>query len=128
MRESLLIVTILPLISEDAKNSQIVKVLKANHLTENSRNSDKQNFQGEILENLGISDHKVVPFLRKFNIIGKKCSIPCVRGISEFSVEGDSYYQLLATALKLEFTKIFMSNVFETLGHVVYGCYNRISR
>lgn len=62
MRESLLIVTILPLISEDAKNSQIVKVLKANHLTENSRNSDKQNFQGEILENLGISDHKVVPF------------------------------------------------------------------
>lgn len=50
MRERLLKVKILPLISEYAKNSQIVKVLKANHLTENSRNSDKQNFQGEIWE------------------------------------------------------------------------------
>jgi len=105
MRERLLKVKILPLISEDAKNSQIVKVLKANHLTENSRNSGKQNFQGEILENLGLSD-KVVCQLRKFNIIGKKCSIPCVRGISEFSVEWDCYYQLPATALKLEFTKL----------------------
>ena len=46
MRERLLKVKILPLISEYAKNSQIVKVLKANHVTENSRNSDKQNFQG----------------------------------------------------------------------------------
>ena len=48
MRERLLKVTILPLISEDAKNSQIVKGLKASHLTENSRNSGKQNFNGEI--------------------------------------------------------------------------------
>ena len=59
MRERLLKVKILPLIFEYAKNSQIVKVLKANHLTVNSRNSDKQNFQGEIWENLGLAD-KVV--------------------------------------------------------------------
>ena len=83
----------------------IVKVLKANHLTENSRHSGKQNFRSEILENLGLSD-KVVSFLRKSNIIGKKCSIPCVHGISEISVEQDSYYQLPATALKREYTKL----------------------
>ena len=59
MRERLLKVKILPLISEYAKNSQIVKVLKANHLTVNSRNSDKQNFQGEIWENLGLADKDV---------------------------------------------------------------------
>lgn len=59
MRERLLKVKILPLISEYTKNSQIVKVLKANHLTEHSRNSDKQNFQDEIWENLGLAD-KVV--------------------------------------------------------------------
>ena len=51
MRECLLKVKILPLISEDAKNYQIVKVLKANHLTENSRNSGKKN--------LGLSDEVV---------------------------------------------------------------------
>lgn len=53
-RERLLKVIILPLISEVAKESQTVKVLKSNHSTENSRNSGKQNFQGEILGKFGI--------------------------------------------------------------------------
>ena len=74
----------------------IVKVLKANHLTENSRHSGKQNFQSEILENLGLSD-KVVSFLRKSNIIGKNVPFPAYMEFQKFLLS-----RILTTSCQLQ--------------------------
>ena len=117
MRERLLKVKILPLISENSKNSQTVKVLKGNHLTENSRNSGKQNFQGEILENLGLSD-KVVPFSRKFNIIAKNVPFPAYVEFQNFLLRwgggGGFLIPVECYSSKARVYKNFVSNLFET--------------
>ena len=117
MRERLLKVKILPLISENSKNSQTVKVLKGNHLTENSRNSGKQNFQGEILENLGLSD-KVVPFSRKFNIIAKNVPFPAYVEFQNFLLRwgggGGLLLPVECYSSKARVYKTFVSNLFET--------------